>query len=883
MKRATQPPNDGPPRFAHWLLTRLHPENTLEEVEGDLDELYEYWYHRAGRTQATLRYVLNVLSVLPPFVLRRKQVKQQYEHPSSIHPVMIRNYLKIAFRNLQRNKGYTLINVAGLALSMTCGILIFTLVSHHLSYDNFHANADRIYRIVTEMHRDNIGYNHSVPSPLGKHFRNDYTFGEKVARIISVDDQLITLRNGTDFKKIKEEEGVAFTEPEFFDMFNFPLLEGDKKTALLEPNTAIMTERMAKKYFGDENPIGKTFWLNNRIVFRVTGILKDFPANTDRKNEIFVSYPTLKAYDSWLANDIDGWGGIRDGVECYIQLRPGISVAQVEGVMPAYVKKYRPTSKNVHHYKLQPLADVHFNAQYGGVMEKKNLWVLAIIGLFLLGTACVNFINLATAQALRRSKEVGVRKVLGGLKGQLFWQFISETGLITSIGVIVALGMAVLMLPVVNAFFHSQMTLNLFQNSRFVLFIVALGVAITFFAGSYPGLILAGFKPVVALKGKLSQQHIGGFNTRRTLIIAQFAISQVLIIGMLVIMYQMQYAKQADLGFDKAAIVMVPMGDDSTHTKMNALRNELLRIKGVEKVSVCYAAPASTSSWGNFVKVNNEETNFRTSIKSADDQYLSTFGLELAAGKNLFPADSAREFLVNEAFLRKLNIKSPEAAIGQLISANGGTMVAPIVGVVKDFHDASFHQEISPIIITTNKGYYSDYAIKLNTAQVKTTMAAIEKAWLEQHPDQLFAYQFVDESIAQFYETEDRILQLVEFFSLIAIFIGCLGLYGLMSFMAAQKTKEIGIRKVLGSSVSQILWIFGKEFSRLIGFAFLIAAPIAWWAMTNWLQGFQFHVQMEAWIFIVAIGGTLLIATLTIAYQATRAALVNPVKSLRSE
>lgn len=878
----SRPPRIKPPDWAHWLLTQLHPDETLEEVEGDLDELYTYWYCRAGQAQATLRYILNVVSVLPPFVRRRKQEKQQYEQPSSIHPTMIRNYLKIAFRNLQRNKGYTLINVAGLALSMACGILIFTLVSHHLSYDNFHANGNRIYRVVTEMHRDNIGYQSNVPSPLGKHFRDDYTFGEKVARIISVNDQLITLKTEGDLKKIKEEEGVAFTEPSFFEIFNYPLLEGNKKSALLEPNTAIVTERIAKKYFGDQNAVGKSFWLNNQIPFRITGILKDLPANTDRKNEIFVSYPTLKAFDRWLADDIAGWGGVRDGVECYVLLRPGASVAQIENVLSGYVKKYRPTSKNVHHYKLQPLADVHFDARYGGAMEKKNLWVLSVIGLFLLITACVNFINLATAQALKRSKEVGVRKVLGGVRGQLFWQFISETALISTVGIAVALGLAYLILPVVNDFFSTRMVINPFLDSRLALFIVGLGVAITFFAGSYPGLILAGFQPVVALKGKLSQQNIGGFNTRRTLIVAQFAISQVLVIGMLVIMSQMQYTRQANLGFNKDAIVMVPMGDDSTHVKMNTLKNEFLRINGVEKVSLCYAPPASNSSWGNFVKIGDEETNFRTSIKSADDQYLPTFGLELAAGKNLFPSDSVREFLVNEAFLRKLNLK-PNEAIGKIIAANGGSMVAPIVGVVKDFHDASFHQEISPIILTTYWKDYSEYAIKLTMAQAKTTLATIEKAWLEQHPDQLFEYQFLDESIARFYETEERILKLVEFFSLIAIFIGCLGLYGLVSFMAAQKTKEIGIRKVLGSSLSQILWIFGKEFSRLILLAFFIAAPVAWWAMNQWLQGFQFHIEIGVDVFMMAIGSTLLVAAMTVAYQAIKAATVNPIRSLRSE
>lgn len=796
---------------------------------------------------------------------------------------MLRNYFTIALRNLRRNQGYTLINILGLALSMSCGILIFTLIYHHLNFDNFHSNANRTYRIVTEMHRDDIAYARSVPSPLGKHLRNDYTFAEKVARIAALGEEFITLKKGNELMKFKEPHGVAFTEPSFFGIFNYPLLQGNKKTALTEPNTAIMTERMAKKYFGHENPIGKSFSLNNRITFQITGILKNLPTNTDRKTEIFVSYSSLKAYNPWLAHDIDGWLGIQDGNECFVQLRPGVSVAQVESVMPAYVKKFRPKSKNIHHYKLQPLADMHFDARYQGAMEKRNLWALAIIGLFLLLTACVNFINLATAQTLKRSKEVGVRKVLGGLKGQLFWQFISETALITAISIALALAISYLSLPVVNTFFKTQMAINLFSDASLILFVMLLGMTITFFAGAYPGLILAGFQPIMALKGKLSQQNIGGFNTRRTLIVAQFVISQLLIIGMLVIMSQMRYAKETDLGFDKEAIILVRVGEDSTRVKINTLKNELLRVRGIENVSLCYAAPASNNNWGNFVKVDNQEVNFRTSIKAADAQYLATFGMELVAGKNLFASDTTKEFLVNETFLKKLNIKSPQEAIGKIIAANGGEMTAPIVGVVKDFHDVSFHQEISPIAITTFSSNYFVYAIKLNLATAKTTLGGIEKAWLQQYPDQLFEYQFLDENIAIFYETEERMLQLVQFFAFIAIFIGCLGLYGLVLFMAAQKTKEIGIRKVLGSNLIQILWIFGKEFSRLVVVAFLMAAPIAWWAMDTWLQNYKFRINLGLEVFAFAIGFTLLIAFLTVSYEAAKAALTNPIKSLRSE
>ncbi len=338
---------------------------------------------------------------------------------------MLKNYFKTGLRSLSRNTSYTVINVLGLSLGISCAILIFSLVSSHLNYNNFHANSDRIYRIVTEQHRDIVGYTFSVPRPLGKAFRNDFTYGEKVARIVTLNSQLVTFQKDGELVKFKEPE-ASFAESEFFEIFNYPLLTGDKNS-LLTSNSAIITERLAKKYFGDENPINKTFKLNGKTDFQITGILKDLPENSDKKTEIYLPYANLKDYDENIGQD-DSWGGISSSVQCFVLLREGVNPAEAEEAMVPYVKKFRPTSKNVHHYKLQPLEEIHFDGKYGGVMEKGNLWVLSFIGFFLVITACVNFINLATAQALNRAKEVGVRKVLGSQRGQLFWQFLTEPG-----------------------------------------------------------------------------------------------------------------------------------------------------------------------------------------------------------------------------------------------------------------------------------------------------------------------------------------------------------------------------------------------------------------------------------------------------------------------
>lgn len=867
-----------PPQFFHRFFRWFCHPRMLDYIEGDLLEVYERNFKTLGKRKADWKFILDVLLLFRPGIIRPRKPYQNL----STFP-MYKSYFKIGWRTLLRNKEYTLINIAGLALSITCCILIFVLVKHHSSFDDFHQDKDRIYRIVTEQHRETVSYVNSVPSPLGMVLRDNHTYGEQVARMYQEADAVISFERNGEKQLIKEPNGFAFTEVEFFDIFNFPLSKGNMESALTEPNTAILTERLAKKYFGEENPIGQVITYDNFLPFTITGVLEDLPPNTDIKPEIFVSYVTMKDFNPWLASD-EAWGGISSGMYCFTKLRPGVSPVEVEEALAPYVKQHRPKSKNVHHYKLQALSDVHFDGRYGGYMEKSDIGILIAIGIFLLLTACVNFVNLATAQALKRSKEVGVRKVLGSFRSQLFWQFIFETAIIATFSILIALIAAYALVPYVNNFYNIQIPVNFLVDGTLMLFILGLDILITLLAGCYPAFILTGFKPVAALKGKLSFQQLGGFNTRRSLIVAQFAISQVLIIGVIVIMNQMRFAREADLGFDKSSIVMVKLGGDSLNT-MNVLKNELLRLPGIEKVSLCYQAPSSDDSWNNSIRfgTDSEEVNFLTNMKLADADYISTFDLELLAGRNLMPSDTVREVIVNEAMLQSLGITSYEDALGETVYANGGTMKGQVVGVVSNFHDRSLHERINAALITTASSMYSNFAIKINGNSVKETLEEIQALWEEQYPDKLFEYSFLDEDIAKFYEAEDTLLKGIQFFSLIAIFIGCLGLYGLISFMISQKAKEVGIRKVLGGGVNHIVWLFGQEFVRLILIAFLIAAPIGWWFMRGWLQDFEFKITLDPWIFVMAIGSSLGIAALTVGYQVLRVAYVNPVQSLKTE
>ncbi|WP_167016453.1 ABC transporter permease [Chitinophaga sp. Cy-1792] len=796
---------------------------------------------------------------------------------------MIKNYLKIAFRNLLKYKVYGALNVAGLAVSIACGIIVFSMVKYHLSFDNFHHNANRIYRIVTEQHRDKINYSSSVPPALGLAVRNDYSYAEAIARTVSAQDMLVTVQTTKGLTKSNERDFI-YAEPSFLQIFNLPLVSGNKKDVLAEPNTAVITETAARRLFGTTDVVGKVMRLDNVIPVRVTGVLKDLPVNTDLRAQVVASWQTIRTYNEWYLHN-DSWGGISSDLQCYALLRPDVSIAAMEKDMDAYVPKFRAGNKNVHHYKLQPLSDMHFDSRYGGAMEKKNLWVLSLIGTFLLIAACINFINLATAQALGRSREVGIRKALGSQRFQLFWQFIAETGLITVAATLTAVFIAMSAMPKVNDLFHAQIQLNLLKDPALPGFLLLMMVMVTFMAGAYPGLILSGFKPVAALKGKLSMQQIGGFNTRRSLIVLQFSISLVLIIAMLVISRQMSYTRQFDLGFDKEAVVMVPRASENPDISMYSLRDQLAAIPGVQQVSLCYAAPSSETAWNNSIRFDNrsEDEDFRVSIKSIDEHYFAAFGLKVIAGKNLFKADSAREMIINETMLRKLGLTSPEQAIGKSMVFAGESASAPIVGVVADFHDRSLHEDIGAVAFTTLPNMYQDYAVKVNASQLSTIMPAIEKTWSTMYPEKVYTYKFLDDYIGYFYQTETDMLQIIRIFSFIAIFIACLGLYGLVTFMVAQKRKEIGIRKVLGSNVSGILWLFGKEFGRLILLAFAFAAPLSWWLMSNWLKDFRFHTELSVMTFVSAIFLTLLIAAVTVSLQSAKAAMMNPIRSLRSE
>jgi len=804
---------------------------------------------------------------------------------------MLKNYFKTAFRNLSRHKNYTFINIAGLAVGIAVCLVIFIVIQFHLSYDNFHSKKNRIYRVLTEYHHSDaaeIFYGMGVPIPMPAGLKNDFPQVEKVAPIyVEGDDQLLVLdNNGQPVKKFKEHKGVYITQPSFFEIFDFPMLSGDPTTALKDPNTAVLTKETAEKYFGDwQSAIGKTIKWNNREILKVTGILNSIPSNTDFQLKVVISYGTGRTRDFYKSTD---WGSTGSSFGAYVLLAPNVSEASFNTQLRAYSKKKEPADDLDSHI-LQPLNKVHTDAHIGNYSGKSispelinGLWLIAG---FILLIACVNFINLSTAQAVNRAKEVGVRKVLGSNKSQLKLQFITETLLIVLFSVVLAVSIALISLPGMSKILDLPLSFNILHNPTIILVLAIIIVCVTLLAGFYPSIILSGFNPINALKSKLSAKSTKGISVRRGLVVFQFIIAQVLIIATLIVVKQMNYFATRPIGFDKEAIVNIPFpGDSIGHSKLDFLRKKLSESKNITRVSFNSTTPVEddNDNWSTFYYDNAvKSTDFYSIIKFTDDQYVPTYQLPLIAGRNLEPSDTIREFLVNETLIKNLGIKNPHDALNKQIGL--WDRKGKIVGVMKDFNSRSYRRDLAPVIMTTIKGAYNNASIKLSSQDMNSTMKDIAKTWDQLFPDFVFEYQFLDAKIASFYEQEQQLSSLYQIFAAIAIFLSCLGLYGLASFMAVQRIREVGIRKVLGASASNIVYLFSKEFMVLIGIAFLVAAPIAWYFMNKWLQNYPYRISISAWIFLIGGMISIFIALATVSFQAIKAALTNPVKSLRTE
>lgn len=804
---------------------------------------------------------------------------------------MIKNYLITSFRNLRRNWNFTAINVTGLTLGLACCLLIFFTVRYELSFDTHHRNADRVYRVLTHNIADgDKGFNTGMPLPAIEALRNDFPeIKEYVSPTYALRGTLVTVTEGSEKKKFADPGyNIAFVGPEYFRLFDYTWLKGSAKNALKNPGSVVLTARQAALYFGEADPMGKTIRVDNNKDFVVTGIVADPPVVTNLPFTTMLSFSSLKDYGAFT--NWDDWVSSYGGGQIYLMLPGKVSKAQFEKQLIAFVNKYRePKDAAKLRYVLQPLKDIHFATKIGNYANRSisegMIWAMSLVGVFILITACVNFVNLATAQALRRSREVGVRKVLGSTRGQLLRQYFSETGIITITSVILALLAAQLVLPYIsNVLNISQQGVVFFTDPSILIFCLLLAVITTLLAGLYPAMVVSGYQPILALKGKMRTAGSAQSNLRRGLIVLQFSISQVILIGTLIAYSQMKYFRTLDVGFEKDEVVNVVIPDQAAG-KIETLRDKLEAAPGISNVSFSTFTPMSKSNWQTGFKFENDPEFLDLDIvmRPADTAYFNTYGLKMAAGRMYMPSDTMREFVVNEAFAQKLGFKNPQDIVGKRLTIGGSEVKLPIVGVVRNFNTFSLHREIIPCVMTTLRRDYRVMSVKLAKNAGPEQLKRIEEAWAEQFPDYLFKYSFFDQTLNSFYEKEENFFSLFKILSCIAIFIGCLGLYGVVAFMAESRTKEMGIRKAIGASALNIFGLFSIDFIKLVVIALLIASPIAWYLMDGWLQDFNYKVQVSWWLFAVAGLAAVVIALVTISFQSAKAALTNPVTALRSE
>lgn len=793
---------------------------------------------------------------------------------------MIRNYITIAIRNIFRSLGLTVINVAGLALAITCSIVLFLLITFFTSFDNFHPDGDRIYRVVTTMDWGRAEYDHTpgVPGPFPEALKSEVTGIESVLFISGRWRALVSVEEGGERRMFEEQGSIGYTDSTYFDFFRRELVLGE--ASLAKPNQAVISEKWAEKYFGDKDPIGKIIRVDNAQDFEIIGVMEDYPPNTSFPFELLMSYETIRQ------EKIDaGWHNVWSDDQCYIKLQSSADPEGVEAQLGDLSKKYVNEEEASHMKRwLQPLKDINHDTRLSNYRQRtaprESIWAMGAIMVFLLITGCINFVNLSTAVAVRRSKEVGIRKVLGGQRAQLIFQYLSETAVVTLIAVIFSVGLAELALMKLNSFQKLELHIDL-TSPVFWGFMIAIWLIVSVVSGLYPAFLMSGFSPAVALRNKLTNRGSGGFVLRRGLVVFQFVISQFLVIGTIVLLSQMDYFNSKDLGFSKEAVVLVRLPQSDNVTAKAAVRAAVRDLPGVESVSLCNTPPSSGSvSVTDYRMDGIERTDNVAHVKIVDWAYLDLFDIELVAGRPFDDVDTANAWIVNETLVKWVGLE-PEEILGRNLTMWERTL--PVIGVVRDFHTVSLARTIEPTVLMKDPPGYWNLAVKVKEGQFNTTIDQIEKAWSAQYPDFLFRYEFLEEEIANFYRDTQRLSVLLIIFSCVAIFISCLGLYGLVSYIATRKEKEIGVRKAFGASTTQIAYIFSREFIVLIIIAFVVAAPASGYIMEQWLQKFAYRVSLEWFMFASGVGVTLLVAGAAVGYRSLRAALARPAEVLRAE
>ena len=808
---------------------------------------------------------------------------------------MIKNYIRTALRYFRRSKLTAVINILGLSIGISAALVIFIMVKYDYSFDRFEPGRERIYRVVT----DGDGWkNQGVPVPFPEALKQNTGGVETVASLFDYNDwnTKVTIPEsaGKPDKQLKKQLGIAFADEGYFKIIPHRWLAGHAASAFKNPYNLVLTESRAKLYFPGvaiDQVIGRTVTFSDTVRTTVTGVVADLATNSDFDRQCFISLPTVYHTSLKKAYQAEQWGSTNSDNQVLVKLSPNVQAATVNREIKSIFKMHLPgkgDSKTVHF--LQALADVHTNPDFGANVNPGVIRNLSILAMFLLALGAINFINLSTAHASERAREIGIRKTLGSGRGQLIAQFLSEAFLLTLTAAILSVGLLPLLLKVFGSFIPDGLNAGyLFKEPLVWVFLLALTIVVSLAAGLYPAFILARFRPVLVLKNITTGN---GANTRsawlrKTLIVSQFVIAQVFVIGVLVVDKQLHFAETKDMGFRKDAIInfYVPFDFNNPNHKKFVLKQQLSNIPEIQAVSLGNQSPAFNGTMSTEVayKEKGKNINLEVSSRDGDTSYLSVYHIALVAGRNVVASDTANELLINETLAKQIGFIHPSDAVGHTLSFGNGML--PIVGIMHDFNQASVRSAVTPLIYYSSpkSGYVMHVALQSDPASWNKAIAKMTAAWKSVYPDVDFDYTFLDKQVESFYKEDSQLSLLLTWAAGVAILISCLGMLGLVIFMTNKRVKEIGVRKVLGASVTQIITLLAGDFARLLVTAFIIAVPIAWWQTHQWLQNFAYHTQLSWWVFLAGGMFMIVIALIIVSIRAGKAAIANPVKSLRTE
>lgn len=814
---------------------------------------------------------------------------------------MFKNYFTTAFRNFQRNKIFSIINVFGLSIGISAALVIFLIVHYEFNFDKFEKDQNQIYRVVIDAKFNGTeGHNAGVQAPLSDAVQNEVTGVDLTVplRQFQGDATKVSITNkGEAIPSVfKKQDKIIFTNPQYFELLNYDWIAGSQKTALADPFSVVLTESRAQQYFphvSPENVIGRQISYNDNITATVSGVVKDLKEQTVFDAAEFISYATIAKTSLQKEFMMDSWDGWF--TQLYIRLSKNTSPEKTEAQLENLLNKYdKDANKNPAlqiAFHLQPLSDIHFDNRYASpgerIADKSTLYGLLAIAAFLLLLGCINFINLTTAQASQRAKEIGIRKTMGSSRKDLVFQFLTETFFITFIATVVSIFIAPVLLKMFSDFIPEGLHFDLTHQPAMVIFLVLLIISVSFLSGLYPALILSRFKPVLVLKSQAISDSSKTRNAwvRKTLTVSQFVIAQFFVIATLMVSKQINYSLNSDLGFTTDGIITFNTPEDTIPKQNQQLLNEINALPEVKIAATGFYSPADEGrSIANVIYAPKKDLKANIQIRWGDPNYLKVYQIKLLAGRDVEPSDTMKEFLINNTYAKLLGFQTPEDAIGKQLRFRGKNM--PIVGVMHDFHETSTRGQIDPLVFAGSDGSTFHIRLKPNTAsgfEWKNGISKIQKAFKSIYPDADFSYQFVDQKIASLYQSEQRTASLLKWSTGLAILISCLGLLGLVIFTTNSRKKEIGVRKVLGASVMQIISSLSTDFMRFVLLAFIIAAPIAWWATYKWLQNYAYKTNMSWWVFAISGLSMLVIALITLSMQTIKAARANPVKSLRTE